>query len=224
MAVTPPATYARVNVGPVGPYASGKDVAATPLGSLAANHNHLLAALGTQIAHTHYGTGFSGGSPWTDIAVYRRPPDTSQRQLRALVYATNTGGSGHTLRIVDGATTTTATVAAGSTGWTTIAWTPDTAAAGEFVLQSDSSNLTVFDVCVRRARLSGSLSDAPPGHGYAWAQSAEVAANHPLPVELFNRLLAAPRQLEIGEPVGVACGGRRCLSRAYSSGSIVHRG
>jgi hypothetical protein len=203
MAVTPPGTFARIQTGPGGPFGHAQD-AGPSLSSLLANHNHLYAAMGTPIGMAHYSGGWAGHGPDRDVLLFRRPADPDRRPLVARILAANSSGGSHTLSVADGATVTTLSVPSSSATWREITWTPDSAAEGWFAVRSDNTNLVIYSATVHRTVLSGSISDAPKASGYRWAQaSAESATDEPVSVELLNRVLAAPRQIELAQPVGI---------------------
>lgn len=208
MAVTAPTAFQRLSLGPAGPFSHGESVGPS-VDDLLANHNLMYCGQGTVVGKGSYTPGWKANGNW-DL-LFRRPADPDQRTLTCSVYAANTNASAQTIRIHDGSTTADISVPNGGPAWASVSWTPDSTSQGPVIVQVQDGTtnpttpeITVYDVIIHRQVLTGSLSDSPLSSGWRWAQAtAESTAEEPLSVELLNRMLAGPRQIQLAQPTGV---------------------
>lgn len=208
MAITPPSTWNALDSTPTGEFRTGATVDSADVQDLCENHNALYGGQGFPLGGAFYGTGWTGavGPADQDSCVFIIPDTSDATSFRYSVSAANGGGVAADIyiRVVDGGSPTDYThTIAGSTAETEYTGSHTFSNAGPWyvIIGSASPDVSVYSVHLSHPVLSGSsVSDAGKSSGFRWTQPTQIADDEPLPVELLNRMFAAPHQIYTGTP------------------------
>jgi hypothetical protein len=189
--------------------ASGQVIKPGGLQVLANNHNFIGGSYSPQIGTVCRLQGFSTdatGTSFHNMVMTAVPVEGTGRGLYFYVAVHNTDSAAAEVRLVCGSNTGAAsTIAAGAA--TAVLLFCDTTASQNFVASvqgkcATSSKLLLVSGVFYWAQdgYSGSISDAPDGKSFVWAQTGEFADTFPLTVEQVNRFLGGPLTVFNGTP------------------------
>ena len=210
MTVTIPGTYDNENLTVGEGVASGQLITPSGLQTLAHNHNFIGAQYRPQVGTVCRFLGFSPnntGSIFNNVVMIGVSAENTGRGLRFFGRVQNSSLSSAEMRLVCGSNTgSVVTLAGGYNG--TVALECDTTASSNFVasVQAKSSGgllLISGTFMWNEDGYTGTISDAPDGKGFVWAQQNEFNDTFPLTVEQANRFLGGPLTVFNGTPQSI---------------------
>jgi hypothetical protein len=212
MAITPPATWNRIDIGPTGAFANGAGVLVGPVQQMAQNHNALYGGRQMPVGGAVFGPGWSGGAGvMKDCCVFSVPNWIDGNTVQYHIWAANADA-------VDSATISVRYIDGSGPADVQFVIAPSTAAAmytGQYtytgssprslIVRCNRAAARVYSVALSRPVLSGSsVSDLPKPSGWRWAQPAQIADDEPVPVEMLNRFARGPYLIHQTQPACMA--------------------
>tara|TARA_R110001599_G_scaffold19038_3_gene73470 strand:- start:720 stop:1727 length:1008 start_codon:yes stop_codon:yes gene_type:complete len=215
MSVTIPTAFDLEDITVGDGIASGQQITAGGLVTLAGNHNFIGGNYRPPVGELFDVDGFetyeTSGGPYFNLAGVAVPEEVNGRGMTFVGVFSNTSTSNVcSFRLSCGSNSGAAVSVAVSSPSVTVTLTCDTPTSGNFAAVIQATNTTGDQYESKLlcgsffwSGYTGSQSSVPLAGGFVWAQSAEFQDTFPLNVEQVNRFIGGPLTAWNSEPQGM---------------------